>query len=227
MKKLIRKTAAFFLALFLTISFATSYDSDVNAEGGNNPYNGGWSNCTWAAWQLVYESTGIELPSLGNAGEWAYNAASMGYTVSGIPSANTIVVWSGHVGYVTAVSEDGQSVYIKEGNFGGSYHEGWFPAYGPRTGQALIGYIYLGGEAPATYYTPDQLTLSQSVEEAAQRAAEAQAIAEQQKIVEEEESSIIRIDDAASFESQKSVEKNAEREIQLEDANQTVTVIGK
>ncbi|MEE3486496.1 MAG: CHAP domain-containing protein [Bulleidia sp.] len=226
MKKVFLKAAAVFMALFLTISFATSYDSDVNAEGGN-PYYGGWQNCTWSAWQLVYESTGISLPRWGDAGEWAYNAASMGYTVSGIPAPNTIAVWSGHVGYVTAVSEDGQAVYIKEGNWGGTYNEGWCPAYGSRTGQTLIGYIYLGGEAPAVYYTPDQLGISQSISEAAERAQAAQAVAEQQKMIKEEESTIIRVDDAASADTQKSVEKSAVKEIQQEDANQTVTVIGK
>ena len=108
-----------------------------------NPYFGGYSNCTWSAWQIAYETTGIALPSLGAAGSWLRNAAAMGYTTSNVPVANSIVVWSGHVGYVSAVSEDGQMIYVREGGYSGGYHEGWFPAYYPRYRQALYGYIYL------------------------------------------------------------------------------------
>ena len=108
-----------------------------------NPYFGGYSNCTWSAWQIAYETTGIALPNFGAAGGWMNAAASMGYTVSNVPAVNSIVVWSHHVGFVSAVSEDGSMVYIREGGYCGGYHEGWFPAYYPRSYQALYGYIYL------------------------------------------------------------------------------------
>ena len=108
-----------------------------------NPYFGGYSNCTWSAWQIAYETTGIALPEFGRAGNWMNAAASMGYTVSNVPMPDSIVVWSGHVGYVSAVSEDGSMVYVREGGYCGGYHEGWFPAYCPRSYQALYGYIYL------------------------------------------------------------------------------------
>ena len=67
----------------------------------------------------------------------------MGYYVSSVPVENSIVVWSNHVGYVSAVSEDGSMIYVREGGYCGGYHEGWFPAYYPRSWQALYGYIYL------------------------------------------------------------------------------------
>jgi hypothetical protein len=44
---------------------------------------------------------------------------------------------------VTAVNEDGTMIYIKEGNFNGRYHEGWWPVASSRHGQKLYGYIYL------------------------------------------------------------------------------------
>ena len=108
-----------------------------------NPYFGGYSNCTWSAWQITYERTGIALPDFGRAGNWMNAAASMGYTVSNVPVANSIVVWSNHVGFVSEVSEVGSMVYIIEGGYCGGYHEGWFPAYYSRSRQALYGYIYL------------------------------------------------------------------------------------
>ena len=108
-----------------------------------NPYFGGYRNCTWSAWQITYERTGIALPALGVAGQWMNRAAAMGYYTSKVPVPNSIVVWSGHVGFVADVSEDGSMVYIVEGGYCGGYHEGWFPAYYPRSYQALYGYIYL------------------------------------------------------------------------------------
>ncbi len=108
-----------------------------------NPYYGGWSNCTWSAWQLAYETTGIALPAFGVAGTWMNTAAAMGYYTSNVPAVNSIVVWSNHVGFVSAVSEDGSMVYVREGGYCGGYHEGWAPAYFPRSYQALYGYIYL------------------------------------------------------------------------------------
>ena len=122
---------------------AEEQDEEWYAETASNPYWGSWTNCVWSAWQLALQYTGIALPSFGAAGNWYSNAQAMGYTVSSVPAANSIVCWSNHVGYVTAVSEDGQSVYIVEGGYCGTYHEGWFPAYVPRGWQALYGYIYL------------------------------------------------------------------------------------
>ena len=108
-----------------------------------NPYYGGWANCTWSAWQIALEQTGIALPEWGAAGSWIHSAAAMGYWTGAEPAAGSIIVWSHHVGYVSAVSEDGSMVYVIEGGYCGGYHEGWFPAYASRSRQALLGYIYL------------------------------------------------------------------------------------
>lgn len=115
-----------------------------------NPYYGGWSNCTWGAWQLAYEATGIALPGWHMAYQWADEARAAGYTVSMEPRANSIGVWNGHVVYVSDF--DGQNIYIKEGGFLGGYNEAWADGYSARYGQALLGYIYLDGEV-APYST--------------------------------------------------------------------------
>lgn len=148
-KKLLRKTLAVLLCLFAICFTSTSvkaegWEEDSWAESvSSNPYRGSWNNCTWSAWQLAQQYTGISLPDFGSAGNWYSNAAAMGYTVSNVPAVNSIVCWSSHVGFVTAISEDGNSVYIVEGGYCGTYHEGWFPAYTSRSHQALYGYIYL------------------------------------------------------------------------------------
>lgn len=124
-------------------SFGNTWTSSVSAAF--NPYPGNTNNCTWTAWQLVYETMGIRLPAWGDAGYWLIRAKAAGFTVSSEPSVNSLVVFSNHVGFVTDVSEDGQMVYIREGNYSGMYHEGWWPAYGDRHGQKRYGYIWLSG----------------------------------------------------------------------------------
>lgn len=122
-------------------SFSSSSSSNTTPSSGNsggNPYYGGWSNCTWSAWQLVHDAIGISLPRWGNAGEWLANAAASGYSTGSSPRANSLIVWGWHVGYVTAV--DGDNIYVKEGNYLGSYREGWLASW--RKG-SIIGYIYL------------------------------------------------------------------------------------
>ncbi len=135
-------------AFSVTNAKAEEYYDDasgwVEPVAYSNPYSGSWNNCTWSAWQLTYQTYGIALPDWGSAGNWLNNAMNQGYTVSSVPVAGSIVVWSHHVGLVTAVSEDGSSVYIIEGGYCGGYHEGWFPAYYSRSSQKLLGYIYLG-----------------------------------------------------------------------------------
>ena len=116
----------------------------VNGISGST---GEWSNCTWAVWQLVYNSLGIELPDWSAASYWYYNAQNSGYLVGTEPRANSIICYENHVSFVTAVS--GSQVYIKEGGYGDGankgYHEGYSNAYGSReyTGQRILGYIYL------------------------------------------------------------------------------------
>ena len=138
-KKSFRCLAGALLAAVLSVIPA-------NAEG--NPYTGGWSNCTWSAWQLVYDDNGIEMPALGNAGNWFDNAQANGISVGYDPVPGSVGVWSGglgHVAYVSAVDKD--SVYVQEGGFAGDYHEGWITDFSTRYGKTLLGYIYPGRSA--------------------------------------------------------------------------------
>ena len=130
--------AVLFTSLIMSPTYAAS-----------NPYVGGNSNCTYTAWRLVKEHTGIELPGFtGNAAGWYQGAINYGYAVGGTPQPDSVVVYDrdvngyGHVAYVTAVN--GNQIYVQEGGYLGGYHEGWTQAYGKRaeTG-TILGYIYL------------------------------------------------------------------------------------
>ena len=114
----------------------------------NNPYPGNMnSNCTYAAWQKTKDILGIELPGWGNAWTWYSSAQSAGYSVGTTPRANSIVVfkqasWNsnyGHVAFVTEYNSSTGKIYKLEGNYNGTYHEGWAPAWE----SDMYGYIYL------------------------------------------------------------------------------------
>lgn len=143
-----------------------------------NPYGGGWSNCTWGAWELARSSTGIELPAWGNAGDWLWSAANSGYATGSTPAANSIAVWSGHVAYVAGY-DGSDSIYIQEGGYQGSYSEGYAPAYGGRHGQTLLGYIYLGsGPIEPISYEPEITEIQEIVTSQA-------IVSEEGKLIEE------------------------------------------
>lgn len=142
-----------FLLVFVLVSGIFTSPVKVYA----NPYGGGDGNCTYTAWRLAYANTGIQLPGWGNAGTWYNSARNAGFTVSTVPRAKSIAVWSGgpngygHVAYVTEVS--GDQIYIQEGGYNGAYHEGWENAYGQTKYYSsnlltMIGYIYLGDTSP-------------------------------------------------------------------------------
>ena len=119
-------------------------DAPFYFESAYNPYPGTISsNCTYAVWAIANQLLGIRLPNWGDAGNWYRRAGISGYVTGQTPASNSIIVWDHHVGYVTTVSEDGTMIYIREGNFGKSYHEGWWPVADSRHGQKLYGYIYL------------------------------------------------------------------------------------
>ena len=134
------------------------YNAPVQGEAGYNPYGGGWSNCTWGAWQAVYDATGISLPNFGNAENWLNAAATKGYQTVGTeaPRANSIAVFGGqwqtneygqsvyvpgHVAYVTEVS--GDQIFVVEGGYGGGYHAAWQNKNSTAYGKPLLGFIYL------------------------------------------------------------------------------------
>ena len=107
--------------------------------GGANPYPGGWSNCTYGAWQALYNARGISLPNFGNAYQWGVQAAAMGYATGMEPAVGSIAVYTNHVAYVDAV--DGNMVHIVEGGYEGHYCERWVPK-DTENFQALRCYIY-------------------------------------------------------------------------------------
>lgn len=176
LKTTIRRTV---LAAVITVVEISAATSTVFAEG--NPYRGGWSNCTWGAWQLTYDKLGMELPGMGNAYEWLGNAAAKGYATGSTPAANSIIVWSGgrtglgHVAYVDYVNEDG-TVFIEEGGNGGHYAARTVDPNSTSSGLYLSGYIYLGdGTDYITYDTYDSAsyTVSESQAETINVAVEA------------------------------------------------------
>ena len=207
-KNLFQKIA---LAALLTTNFVSPLNiTQVHAQQAYNPYVGGYRNCTWTVWQLVYEQTGIALPGWHNAGQWAYDAANSGYTVTTTPAVNSIIVWSNHVAWVTAVSEDGSQVYIHEGGASIGYQERWTASQGPLGWQQFIGYIYLpytDSSQVTEIYHGDLLDNAANVyisaEELAQirqEKAEKQEYERRQKLIEEEKSRVVFVDDAISEE---------------------------
>jgi surface antigen len=132
-------------SLAIAISVAIVLSTSPVQAIGSNPYvswyqgdDGAWhSNCTFWAWQRWLEVYGEALPSWGNAGEWAANAAAAGYPVDTIPRFGTIVMtWEsalGHVAFVEAVSPDDPNTFlISEYGFaiGVEYHERWMTTDG-------------------------------------------------------------------------------------------------
>lgn len=104
-----------------------------------NPYplaGGYWTNCTWSAWQMVYQNEGVQLPKWGNAAEWYYNAIVSGYSVDSNPKA-------GDVAYVSEVSPDGNFVYVQQGNWAGTYSENWNSCYSTINGLSCSVYIHV------------------------------------------------------------------------------------
>ncbi|MBQ8077436.1 MAG: RICIN domain-containing protein, partial [Eubacterium sp.] len=142
-----KKVSSVILSLAMLLSVTTGTVNTVYAA--SNPYDyyakdggGNWANCTWWAWQLAYDNTGVALPKWGNAGTWYNSAPNAGYSCGTTPAVNSIAVKNGggygHVQFVTAVN--GSQIYVKEGGYRGTtngYHEGWTSTSG------IIGYIYL------------------------------------------------------------------------------------
>lgn len=151
----------------------------VHADGNPYPTNGYyWGNCTWGAWQLVYEKLGAEMPGMGNAQEWYANAQADGYAVGSEPMANSIVVWSGgrsglgHVAYVDFVNDDG-TVFIEEGS--GANHNYTARTADPENcGMTLLGYIYVSSDtSPVAYDLSEASLLNDSDRRAVNDAIEA------------------------------------------------------
>lgn len=119
-----------------TYTYAGSYSSRDNlrviATGFwvNSPGNPGVAGqCTWYAWYMrATDSRSLgPLPggAVGNASAWANTFANMGYVVNHTPEVGAVFQttggsYYGHVGYVTAVNDDG-SITVREMNLGVPY----------------------------------------------------------------------------------------------------------
>lgn len=232
LRKLIVLTVSVFLAASQlikgtrTISAEEDWTDTTVTYAAVNPYYGGWSNCTWSAWQLCYDYTGVALPRLGNAGAWYGNAAAYGYSVGTSPAAMSVGVWSNHVVFVTQVSEDGSMVYIKEGGYCGGYHEGWIPSQSNRNGQIFYGYIYVtGGGAvidPVPVYTTTTTTVNQETGEVTTQTTVSNVVTIEFPEVTED---VVRVDDAAAEEPVKQEEAQAKEEVLKEDKEQRAAAI--
>lgn len=212
------------LSVLLALCFSVVSIMEIRAEGEDtevagyapvNPYYGGWSNCTWSAWQLCYQYTGVALPRLGNAGAWYAGAAAMGLPVGQTPAANAIGVWSNHVVFVTEVSADGESVYIKEGGYCGGYNEGWISATSARNGQTFYGYIYITPGLSIPAGTVTYITLENGQQTAVTSPAGVTRI--EFPAVQED---VIRVDDAVKEEPVKQEDQVAKEERLKEDKAQ-------
>ncbi len=119
-----------------TATTDSSSSSPTTGDTSGNPYYGGWSNCTWSAWQIAHD-LGYTLPWFpGNAGNWLNAAQNASMATGSEPQVYSIAVQSYHVSVVTAIN--GDMIYIKEGNYLGRYNERWINK------SACIGFIYLG-----------------------------------------------------------------------------------
>jgi surface antigen len=214
-------TAVLVLCFFgtqTTVMKAEGEDPAVIEYAPVNPYYGGWGNCTWSAWQLCYQYTGVALPRLGNAGAWYGTAASMGIPVGQAPAVNSVGVWSNHVVFVTEVSADGSQVYIKEGGYCGGYNEGWIDAFSSRNGQAFIGYIYITNASSMPVLSYVDLSTGETVY--TKTAGTVTKIE-----FPEVEESVIRVDDAAKEVPVKQEDQLAKEERLKEDREQRAAAV--
>ena len=170
-----KRLFAILCAVAMLITFMPVLDGGF-VFAASNPYNknakgtdGNWANCTWWAWQLAYDNTGVALPSWGNAKTWYSSASAAGYSVGTTPRAKSIVVYGGsgygHVAYVADYNSSNGQIYVKEGgyiNTADGYNEtGWRTVTDPYHG-APIGYIYLYSPAYSTKPTNVSLALEKT-----------------------------------------------------------------
>ncbi len=144
--------------LLTAMVIITTLILSVSIGYAGNPYpTNTTANCTWYAWQKVYNTWGIELPKWGNGGNW-YNAArNSGWPTGTEAKVDSLVCWSGgdygHVAYVIDVNDT--QIKVVEGGrpaYSGSIQEKgeWAPkGVGTRRWandnhcSYLLGYIYL------------------------------------------------------------------------------------
>lgn len=105
--------------------------NDSRQSVSANPYRDA-SQCTWFAEERVHETTGLWMPNLGNARDWAINAPRYGWSVgSRAENASVIVLpydngrlywyWTSTTGWrQTSISEFGHVAWVDAISCGGS-----------------------------------------------------------------------------------------------------------
>lgn len=106
-----------------------------------------FGECTWGACEYAYWVP----EGLGNAGDWAANAAARGYQVTDVPTIGSVVVYGagdgysnfGHCGVVIDVAGNGQFL-VHEMNYVAwdQYDDRWSSAYD------VVGFILQPGTSP-------------------------------------------------------------------------------
>ncbi len=127
-----------------TTEYASSQDDNQSSQSApqGTYYSGSSYNRFPYGWCTWYVASRRNVPWSGNAGDWYWNAASMGYSVGHAPAPGAIMVTAesgwGHVAYVESVN--GNTFTVSEMNY-----NGW-GVVDRRTVSAgsvpLIGFIY-------------------------------------------------------------------------------------
>ena len=120
-----------------------SYGGGTGTGAGGVGNHFFWGQCTfWAAFRY-HQLTGLWVPWLGNAADWAYNAPGYGWHVGYTPRVGSIIVLApgvqgsggyGHVAIVESINADG-SVNTSNfnwgyGDFGVMTYHTFYPGYG-------------------------------------------------------------------------------------------------
>ncbi len=110
-----------------------------------------YGQCTYWASYRYHQLTGIWVPWLGNAYQWAYGASAFGWNISGTPRLHSIIVLQpyvqgaspyGHVAVVERINSDG-SVYTSNWNWyagGGGWGRLSYWTFKPGPGVSFVWY---------------------------------------------------------------------------------------
>ncbi len=118
-----------------TVTHQDGYDpgSGVTLAPGSASDHFAFGQCTYYASLRYHQLTGLWVPWLGNAYQWAYEASAFGWVVSSKPHVPSILVLQpgvqgaggyGHVAIVEAINADG-SVSTSSWNWYGPGGNGW------------------------------------------------------------------------------------------------------
>jgi surface antigen len=109
-------------------------------QGTHNNFGGIYSNqCTFWAAERYHELTGIWVPWLGNANQWAVGAQNAGWNVSTTPTVPSIICLQGYAGQ-GVLSNLGHVGLVESINSNGSVHTSNFN-WSPHMGDSQVVYV--------------------------------------------------------------------------------------